>query len=86
MLYVFLLTSHRAQETQSQEKHTITFDGHLNNTVPWKIPLICFGFYFCIICSQQVSAGAQEQLETKDRLIQKLAANNKEKDNLIAVK
>lgn len=33
---------------------------------------------------QHVTAGAQEQLEAKDRLIQKLAANNKEKDNLIA--
>ncbi|KAJ7339465.1 CDK5 regulatory subunit associated protein 2 [Desmophyllum pertusum] len=33
---------------------------------------------------QHVSAGAQDQLEIKDRLIQKLAANNKEKDNLLA--
>lgn len=34
---------------------------------------------------QQVSVEAQEQLEAKDRIIQKLAANNKEKDNLLAV-
>ncbi|XP_022783797.1 myomegalin-like isoform X2 [Stylophora pistillata] len=33
---------------------------------------------------QHVTAGAQEQLDAKDRLIQKLAVNNKEKDNLIA--
>lgn len=32
-----------------------------------------------------MSIEAQEQLEAKDRIIQKLAANNKEKDNLIAV-
>ena len=38
-----------------------------------------------VVCPQHVTAGAQEQLEAKDRLIQKLAANNKEKDNLIAV-
>lgn len=39
-----------------------------------------------VVCPQHVTAGAQEQLEAKDRLIQKLAANNKEKDNLIAVR
>ena len=39
-----------------------------------------------VVCPQHVTAGAQEQLELKDRLIQKLAANNKEKDNLIAVR
>jgi len=33
---------------------------------------------------QRVSIEAQEQLEAKDRIIQKLASNNKEKDNLIA--
>ena len=32
-----------------------------------------------------MSAEAQEQLETKDRIIKTLAANNKEKDNLLAV-
>ena len=39
-----------------------------------------------VVCPQHVTAGAQEQLEAKDRLIQKLAANNKEQDNLIAVR
>ena len=38
-----------------------------------------------VVCPQHVTAGAQEQLDAKDRLIQKLAVNNKEKDNLIAV-
>lgn len=33
---------------------------------------------------QRVSVEAQEQLEAKDRIIQKLAVNNNEKDNLIA--
>ena len=32
-----------------------------------------------------MSANAQEQLEAKDRVIQKLAASSKEKDNLLAV-
>ena len=32
-----------------------------------------------------MSANTQEQLEAKDRVIQKLAASSKEKDNLLAV-
>lgn len=43
----------------------------------------CYNSFLAL--SQRVSAEAQEQLETKDRIIQKLAANNKDKDNLIAV-